>query len=196
MILLCYYYVFCMFLYSFYTTVIIFVCDLTSSLSVIYIEEKHRVQRPSATGKGTKKIPQNLRMLDFYIFVLLFYIFPVDIRYFTQTVVQFDETFFYFVDNRHFHPVAYTVEYDTQADNPRDSLSADIRIHEAAHTETCSQHTETADDPPVAETDTLEVKRTDSEVDTFEQQPEGEDKRQSNHQRSRMEDHDCTKNDL
>ena len=135
-------------------------------------------------------------MWDFYIFALLFYIFPVDIRYFTQTVVQFDETFLHFVDNRHFHPVAYTVKYDTQADNPRDSLSADIRIHEAAHTETCSQHTETANDPPVAETDTLEVKRTDSEVDAFKHEPESEDERQRHHQWSRMENHDRAENNL
>ena len=83
--------------------------------------------------------------------------------------MQLDKAFLHFVDNRHFDPVADTVKDDTQTDNPSNRLSADIRVHEAVHAEACRQYAETADNPPAAETDTLEVKRTDSEIDAFEE---------------------------
>ena len=81
--------------------------------------------------------------------------------------MQFDKAFLYFVDYRHFDPVADTVKDDTQTDNPSDRLCADIRVNQAVHAETCSQHTKAADNPPTAETDALEIKRTDREVDAF-----------------------------
>ena len=91
--------------------------------------------------------------------------------------MQFDKAFLYFVDYRHFNPVANTVKDYTQTDNPSNRLCAHIRVHEAVYAEACSQYAETADNPPAAETDTLEVKRTDSEVDAFEEKPESEDER-------------------
>ena len=95
--------------------------------------------------------------------------------------MQFDEAFLHFVDNRHFNPVADTVKDDTQTNNPSNRLCADIRVHESVHAETCRQYAETADYPPTAETDTLEVKRTDSEVDAFKHEPESENERQCHH---------------
>ena len=74
--------------------------------------------------------------------------------------MQFDEAFLHFVDNRHFNPVADTVEDDTQADDPSDSLCTHIRVNEAVHAEACRQYTKAANNPPAVETDTLEIKRT------------------------------------
>ena len=110
--------------------------------------------------------------------------------------MQFDEAFLHFVDNRYFDPVADTVEDDTQADDPSDGLCADIRVNEAVHAEACRQYTKAANNPPAVETDTLEVKRTDSEVDAFKHEPESEDERQRYHQWRRMENHDRAENNL
>ena len=52
---------------------------------------------------------------DVYGCIGSFYLFPIDVRYFTQTVMQFDEAFLHFVDDGHFNPVADTVKDDTQA---------------------------------------------------------------------------------
>ena len=110
--------------------------------------------------------------------------------------MQFDEAFLHFVNHCHFNPVADTVEDNTQTDNPSNRLCAHIRVHKAVHAEACRQYAETADNPPTAETDALEIKRTDREADAFKHQPESENERQCHHQRSRMEDHDCTEDDL
>ena len=110
--------------------------------------------------------------------------------------MQLDKAFLHFVNHCHFNPVADTVEDDTQADNPSNRLCAHIRVHEAVHAEACRQYTKAAYNPPATESDTLEVKRTDSEVDAFKHEPESEDERQRYHQWRRMEDHNRTEDDL
>ena len=110
--------------------------------------------------------------------------------------MQFDEAFLHFVDNCHFNPVADTVEDDTQADEPSDGLCTHIRVNEAVHAEACRQYTKAANNPPAVETDTLEISRTDSEIDALEHEPESEDEWQRYHQWRRMENHDRAENNL
>ena len=126
----------------------------------------------------------------------LFDILPCNVLNLMETVMEFDKAFLYFVDNKDLHPVADTVNDDTESDEPSDCLYADIRVEEAVHSEAGCQHSEAADAPPVAEADTLEIKRADSKVDTLKQEPESEDERQRNHYRSRMENHYTAEDNL